>query len=195
MSSLRFRWLAALLPVVGLLALVARSELARQGAEFRLAIVGYDPRDLIAGHYLRYRFELDWQGESSCGGGGSSALTGNAAPAPSALPHLQSGCCLCLTHQGQPPATPAVRQLSCAEVRGCDGWLYSEQLQSPQRHYVPEERAQELERALRERKAAVDVVTSPSGTAAVGELYLDGLPWRTALEKHAPAPGVDAGAR
>lgn len=180
--SPRLRVLAALLPVVGLLGLVVRSELARQGAEFRLGIVGYDPRDLLAGHFLRYQYELDWQGESSCGVGYPSSAAGGNEPAVSARPHLQSGCCLCLTRQGQPPSSPAVRQVSCAEVRGCDGWLYSEQLQPPQRYYVPEDRALELEHALRGRKAAVDVVTSPSGTAAVRELYLDGLPWRTALD-------------
>jgi hypothetical protein len=86
-----------------------------------------------------------------------------------------------------PSAFPAVQQVRCAEARRCDGWLYSEQLQPPHRYYVPEDRALELERALAGRKAAVQVVTSPSGTAAVGELYLDDLPWRTALEKHPAA--------
>jgi hypothetical protein len=178
--SPRLRLLAALLPVLGLLGLVVRSELAQRGAQFRLAIRGYDPRDLIAGHYLRYQFELDWHGPSSCGGG-------NAQPEqPTAQRYLDPSCCLCLTRSADPTASPAVRQLSCSEARSCDGWLYTEQLQPPQRYYVPEDRALDLERALAERKAAVDVVTSPSGTAAVGELYLDGLPWRTALEKHAP---------
>lgn len=187
--SRRLRALAALLPVVGLLALVGRSELARQGAEFRLGITGYDPRDLIAGHFLRYQYELDWQGESSCGiAYSSSPAAGGAEPRVSARPQLQLGCCLCLTRQGELPAFPAVQQLSCAEARRCDGWLYSEQLQPPHRYYVPEERALELEQALRARKAAVQVVASPSGTAAVGELYLDDMPWRTALEKHPAAP-------
>lgn len=179
----RLRMLAALLPVVGLLALVVRSELALKGAQFRLAITGYDPRDLLAGHFLRYQYELDWQGESSCGVHEADAL-GSATPLR--RPQLQSGCCLCLTRQAEPPASPAVQQLTCSEARSCDGWLYSEQLQPPHRYYVPEERALELEQALRGRKAAVDIVSSPTGTAAVGELYLDGLPWRTALEQPAP---------
>jgi uncharacterized membrane-anchored protein len=175
--SPRFRLLAALFPVLGLLALVVRSELAQRGEPFRLAIRGYDPRDLISGHYLRYQYELDWQGEASC----DQALPGRERS-------LDSGCCVCLTRQGEPPASPAARSLSCDAVSSCDGWLYAEQLQPPQRYFVPEERAQELEQAMGERKAAVDVVTSTSGTAAVGELYFDGVPWREALTKHAPSP-------
>lgn len=190
--SRRLRALAAVLPVLGLLALVVRSELARKGAEFRLGIVGYDPRDLIAGHFLRYQYELDWQGESSCGMVYTSApAAGVSRPSVSARPELQVGCCLCLTRQGEPPASPAVQQVSCTEARRCDGWLYSEQLQPPHRYYVPEERAQELERALRTRKAAVQVVASPSGEAAVGELYLDGMPWRAALQKPAVEPSEE----
>ena len=62
-AGLRFRLLSALLPVLGLALLVMRGELARHGKPtFRLPIAGYDPRDLISGHYLRYQYELDWQG-------------------------------------------------------------------------------------------------------------------------------------
>ncbi len=179
--SRRARALAALLPLLGLSALVVRSELAQRGEALRLAIRGYDPRDLISGHYLLYRYELDWQGESSCGSEPPDS-------APALGRHLQAGCCLCFTRQGDSLSSPFVRQLSCAEAEACDDWLHSEQLQPPQRYYVPEERAQELERALAERKAAVDVVASPEGTAAVGELYIDGWPWREALERFSPAP-------
>ena len=73
-------------------------------------------------------------------------------------------------------------------MQSCDGWVYAEQLQPPQRYFIPEDSAPELERAMAERKAAVDVVTSKSGTAAVGELYFDGVPWREALTKHAARP-------
>jgi hypothetical protein len=171
------RLLAALLPVLGLAALVVRSELAQRGNAFRLDIRGYDPRDLISGRYLRYQFELDWQGEGSCG----QALSDRDR-------YLDPTCCVCLTRQGEHPATPAVRLAACDAVQSCDGWLHAEQLQEPKRYFIPEESAAELERALFERKAAVDVVASKSGSAAVGELYLDGQPWREALQKHAPAP-------
>lgn len=176
-AARNLRWLATLLPVLGLLALVVRSELAQRGAQFRLAIAGYDPRDLISGHYLNYRYDLAWQGEPSCG-----------VKSAGSEPYLDASCCVCLTRQGEHPAGAVAQQVSCSEVQRCAGWLYAEQLQPPQRYYVPEDRAGELERALAERKAAVDVVVSPAGKAAVGELYLDGAPWRTALEKHAPSP-------
>lgn len=175
--SRRLRLLAALLPVLGLTALVVRSELAQRGDAFRLEIRGYDPRDLISGRYLRYQFELDWQGEPSCG----QSLSGRDR-------YLDPGCCVCLTRRAEHLASPAVRLTGCDAVQSCDGWVHAEQLQAPKRYFIPEDSAQELERALSERKAAVDVVTSTSGGAAVGELYLDGQPWRAALEKHAPPP-------
>ncbi|MEY2937159.1 MAG: hypothetical protein RL033_7908 [Pseudomonadota bacterium] len=175
--SPRVRLLAALLPVLGLAALVVRSELAQRGNAFRLDIRGYDPRDLISGRYLRYQFELDWQGEPSCG----QSLSGRDRS-------LDPTCCVCLTRVAGHPASPAVHLASCDAVQSCDGWLHAEQLQAPKRYFIPEDSAVELERALSERKAAVDVVASTSGSAAVGELYLDGQPWREALEKHPSAP-------
>ena len=56
------RWLqlAVVLPMIGLLVLVARAEvLLRSGESFRIAIKGYDPRDLLHGHYLQYSFDFD----------------------------------------------------------------------------------------------------------------------------------------
>ena len=53
-------WCALLLPIVAFAALVVRAELWRaSGPVFHVAIAGYDPRNLLQGHYLRYR--LQWR--------------------------------------------------------------------------------------------------------------------------------------
>lgn len=46
------------LPVIGVLLLAADKQVAISTATaVRVPIVGYDPRDLMYGHYLRFRFE------------------------------------------------------------------------------------------------------------------------------------------
>jgi hypothetical protein len=50
--------LLLVLPIVGVLGLVAVKQVAIvHSTTMRLPIVGYDPRDLMYGQYLRFRFE------------------------------------------------------------------------------------------------------------------------------------------
>lgn len=168
MSS-RMRWpkLAVLVPILGLVALIARAELLlRAGQAFRVAITGYDPRDLLHGHYLQYAYAFDWQGQSTCGVGANGAVV------------LTPGCCVCLTRGSSHDAPPAARQLACDDARACDGWLHSAGLVPPHRYFIPEQHAQRLEAALRGRQAELAVTCGPAGQPALGELYLDGQPWR-----------------
>jgi hypothetical protein len=163
--------LALLLPLVGIALLIARGELAlRAGKSFRIGMTGYDPRDLLSGHFLQYAYDLDWQGESRCG-----ALGPNGQPLG-----LDAECCVCLTRRGE-SEPPAARQVTCEAARSCDGWLHSAALVPPRRYFVPEERASALEAALRHSQASLDVSASPDGEPALGELYLDGRPWRDVL--------------
>lgn len=47
------------LPLAGLAALWAQSDtLSRQGTDWEVAVQGYDPRDLLRGHYVEFRY--DW---------------------------------------------------------------------------------------------------------------------------------------
>ena len=165
------RWLllAVIVPLAGLLVLVGRAELAvRSGPSWQVAIEGYDPRDLLHGRYLQYQFDFNWQGQDTCGSGGGTR-------SPSA------GCCLCLSRTHPSGIGPAVHQVDCASVEGCDGWLRSDGVLPPLRFFVPEERAKELERALREREASMEFACTGAGRAAIRDLYLDGRPWRDAL--------------
>ena len=164
--------IAVIIPVLGLMALMARAEFAvRSGPTWRIDIEGYDPRDLLHGRFLRYRYKLNWQGENTCG---STEDGGNGALSP--------GCCLCLTRDDADGINPPVRQVWCDEAQqDCDGWLRADALEGAQRYFVPEDRARELEEALRDREAALELTCSPDGTPAIRELYLDGRPWRETL--------------
>lgn len=59
MAHAALRLLAIALPLVGLGALWAYSDYAsRQGEEWDVPIEGYDPRDLLRGHYVEFTY--DW---------------------------------------------------------------------------------------------------------------------------------------
>lgn len=168
------RWLqvAVVVPMLGLLVLVARAEvLLRSGASFRVAIQGYDPRDLLHGHFLQYAFGFEWRGESTCG-----ALSGSVPIG------LDASCCICLTSDVDATALAEARQVACDQVEACDGWLRAGPLAPPLRYFVPERQALQLEEALRERSASLSVSCGPGGEPAIGELYLDGRPWREFIE-------------
>ncbi len=170
---MKYRWvrIAVLIPIVGLLFLVGRAEFAaRSGPTWHIPIEGYDPRDLLHGRYLRYQFRFNWQGQSDCG----DRVT-------ESRPDLDADCCLCLTRTNELGIDPAVRQTSCYAVESCDSWLRAEAVEPPLRYFVPEDRARELEEALRKREASIELTCGPSGTPAIIELYLDGAPWRQQL--------------
>lgn len=169
----RWRELAVVLPMLGLVVMVARAELLlRSGASFRIGIEGYDPRDLLHGHYLQYRFRFAWQGESSCG-----QLTGGVPT------DLDPSCCICLSSNVSSNTLAQARQVACDQVSGCDGWLHAASLSPPLRYFVPERQAADLEDALRGREASLTVTCGPDGQPAMGDLYLDGQPWRDLLDE------------
>lgn len=168
MNPRRWLGLGVILVPIGLLLLIARAELTlASGQVFRVGIAGYDPRDLLHGHYLQYRYVFDWQGEPTCG-----------AVAPSETSLGDPRCCVCLTRAQSPEQAPSARQVSCAEAMGCDGFLRVQNIEPPLRYFIPEAQASALERALIEHRAAVDLTVRANGEAIPGELYLDGQPWR-----------------
>lgn len=163
----RLTLIAVLVPVLGIAVLAARAEVAvRNGPVWTIPIEGYDPRDLLHGQYLEYRYRLRWQDGDTCG----TTPFGPREP--------MAGCCLCLTRDAADGFDPWVRQVQCDEATRCEGVLHSDSLLPPQRFFVPEDRGLDLERALREHAAAIELTVSPAGEAAVRELLLDRRPWR-----------------
>ncbi len=173
MNERRWLLIGVVIPVLGVVALIARAEVkTRMGETFRVGITGYDPRDLLHGHYLQYRYDWDWQGEHGCGGGEgieTAAFDRSLADAE---------CCVCLTRRGSPPAIPSARRVACQAVEECDAWLSGAEVAPPRRFFIPEEKASQLEAAFQKHRAQVDLTVRASGQASVGELYLENRPWR-----------------
>lgn len=127
--------LATVFPLIGLAALWAHSDYdSRQGTEWDVPIRGYDPRDLLRGHYVEFRY--DWPGLEDDRAFGSSFDR------------------LCIYG-----ASPTIeRVVKIAEGEPCDNLVvanihrvYGDQDLVRGRLYVDQNRARELETRLRDR--------------------------------------------
>lgn len=167
-------WAALALPFIGVVALVLKAEVAVcTGPSFHIPIRGYDPRDLLQGHYFSYQYDFNWQGEDSCT---QESIHGTDT-------NLRRGCCLCLTRVGASESNPRVRQVNCSEREQhlCAGWLRADDVAPPQKYFIPENRGHDLESALNSRRATIEIVTSTGGPPAVKGLYVDGRPWQAVV--------------
>ena len=126
---------ALLLPVVGLAASWAvKHHAAQQGIDWEVPIAAYDPRDLLRGHYLAYRFE--WPGITHAG-----------------AESLASAQALCI--EGTPPRIARVSRLDTVPARDrCVSIARATDAGARNliegRFYVPQTRAADYEEQLRD---------------------------------------------
>jgi len=151
-------WFALLLPVVAFIGLVGRAELLRaSGPVFHVTIAGYDPRDLLQGHYLRYR--LQWPTDGVCDG---------------------ATCCLCLQTSGMHT------KVQCGVVdKTCDAQLGHQMVEQGREFFIQEGAGPALEQAIRHGQGAIALNVTPNGQVRVHELFIDGMPHRRWLRDNA----------
>ena len=140
-----------------------------EGETYRFAIGGYDPRDMLRGHYLRFRVTYDWEEDR-----GHCEVDAS------------EDCCLCLMRSGDSP--PGVVYATCDEARSqCDGSLLASERDDMNRYYIPEEKAAEAEAFLRlgqsEANAFIIVSITPDGRAQLVDLEIDGQSLETLLSQ------------
>jgi uncharacterized membrane-anchored protein len=162
------RWLlvaALLLPLVAIVAgIVSAERHLAASSEWIFEIAGYDPRDLLRGHYIEFRLELHEEpAAGSCIGPGTEA------------------CCYCLERRGA-DVPPRVTRTTCGEAASCDGRLRVDKASGTHRYYVPEQRARQIERQLMEAAqtgdAHVVLAIDARGTPQIVELRLGGAQQR-----------------
>ncbi len=120
----------------------------------RVEIQGFDPRDLLRGHYLQARLKL--------------GLSAGDAPA-----------CVCVEPENGPPGRPATRPLASCQPQDVGSCRYP--MADPLRVlriYVPQEKAADLDRRLRmgEENLSVAVHFQGDGEIGVSDLQVDGVP-------------------
>jgi uncharacterized membrane-anchored protein len=139
MSEKKAAYLALILVILMPVLLLTKAVYDREtGVVWQVDIAGYDPRDLLRGHYLQFRY--DWALKND----------GNVC-AP------EENCCLCLTEKSPGDRTnPEARVRVCRDrtaikectslVRGKKRW--DEILAGGQVYFIPQSHARQLESAL-----------------------------------------------
>lgn len=127
------RLLAAILPLAGLSGLWAMSiHTYNQGTEWEVPIAGYDPRDILRGHYVE--FSYDWPGiESPLFGGPQSLCLEGTAPRIDRVT---------LRAEGEPCAHP---------LAAAPGGVYGASALTRGRLYLGQDRAEAMQQQLRSR--------------------------------------------
>lgn len=120
--------------------------------EHEFEIEGYDPRDLLSGHYLQFKIKYPTKIECN-------------RPTDAAM---------CVS--------PAVRLITDNNFKDCQQWIngtcnYGVFSDSLTRFYVPAERAAILEAAVQKGRATVKVAVT-QGNAVIKDLLIDGKSWQ-----------------
>ena len=151
-------WCTLLLPIVAFAGLVVRAELLRaSGPVFRVAIAGYDPRDLLQGHYLRYR--MQWPADGACDG---------------------ATCCLCLRTSG------VHTKVECGVAdKTCNAQLSRQMVDQGREFFIQEDAGPALEQAIRRGQGEIALNVTPNGKVSIHELFIDGVRHRRWLRDNA----------
>jgi len=155
----------ALIPLLGIIFMLGNSHLKYvTGIKYRVKITGYDPRDLIYGHYLSYRFQL------------MRTIHEHRHTKPEEM-----GYCLVKKtpdHEVSYTLSPDHKDSKAT----CTSWIPHHLIHKQQKYLIPEAEAPQLENALRKQDITVDLIVQSNGKFTVGELYIDGKPWRDVIK-------------
>jgi uncharacterized membrane-anchored protein len=155
----KFLLFSILLPIFALVFLICfKHTQIMMGKEVTLPISGYDPRDLLSGHYLRY--SIDYNIMSIC--------KNNEQPVKSSTEHSY----VCL----EPRFFSLNRPFPCTVyIRGyCQNGRF---IASIEQFFIPEDKAKILETLIQTKKSHIVLSVTSHGQAYVKELFIEGKPW------------------
>lgn len=159
----KFLIFAIAFPIVLLLAfMLHKQRVVSQGARVVLKITGYDPRDLLSGHYLIYNVEY-----------GVNAVCTSDTNLAEAYVCLGDG-----TFR-----FGSVRDCGLAIAGKCENSRF---VAGIERFYVPQENAQELEKHVMGKNASIELAIK-NGRAQVVDLLIEGKSWREKIKEPAPS--------
>ena len=147
--------IALLFPIVALGILTGYKHYkVTAGAEVILPIEGYDPRDLLSGHYLTYR--VNYETKRICELGKGKNHTGYICLEPRYFSYFKPKNCQMV-------------------IKGtCDRSRFKAGIE---RFYIPENQAKKLDKDVRSKKGSIVVSVTPDGHAQIKDLLIDGKPW------------------
>ncbi|MBN2107492.1 MAG: GDYXXLXY domain-containing protein [Deltaproteobacteria bacterium] len=164
---------AVVFPIVVLLGLMfSKQARLAQGSQVILPIEGFDPRDLLSGHYLTYRINYGASPDCSRGQGGGQKLYA------------------CLSEEFGPEDFYRARFISQDDMADSDCTLFiagrcenGRFAAGIEKFYIPEQYAAPLDRAVRTGKGKIVLKVSGSGSAVIQDLLIDGKSWREYKEQ------------
>jgi uncharacterized membrane-anchored protein len=165
---------ALALPVLALAGLVGHQELLLANARIlSVPLTGFDPRDLLRGHYIRAQMDWDWENAPSVGeyeavDGALCVLAEAPKPRVRFVAGWRTGdrtdtdCRLVIAGTARAPS-----RFVPSKLDNGDGAV---------QFYVPEARASDLEKLMRERPGSltVDLAVRADGAAAIRALRVEG---------------------
>lgn len=152
------------LPMFALIANAVWHEWARhQGQAVTIPITGFDPRDLLSGHYLTYQLNY-------------GAINNDCKP--EAAPAI-----MCLAPKIQLHVNTQAKPTDCElYIRGqCDD--LGRFTANIERFYIPEEYATVLDRKVRNNQGALVLGVDSQGKATIRDLLIDGKSWKAAVQE------------
>ncbi len=151
--------IAVLLPMLGYLGSIGFAEAKRWGAPtIQVAIEGYDPRDLVRGHYLNYQIALD-----------PNAVSIGEGPEQKSRYSFRRAC-----------ATSSKGGLSGVVLfneetpTNCTAALPVDFIQEQHRFFIQQDQAAEIERAVQEERATVVLRLISERSVTADQLLIDG---------------------
>lgn len=152
---------ALAIPIVALIAVAGmKAQQRASGVEVVLPIEGFDPRDLLSGHYLTY--QIDFGVETTC-----------------STPNTVADLCLEPTRSIHPQGElPADCRLF---IQGSCDSNATFSVENLNRFYIPEIHASLLDAKVRDNQGALVLSVDQAGNAAIKDLLINGKPWRDAL--------------
>jgi uncharacterized membrane-anchored protein len=158
--------LALLIPIlVLLLNVVHKQYLSASGTVITFAVEGFDPRDLLSGHYVEYR--VKYGTPNSC-----YDVAENDAFQKMAL---------CLQPERKLYAVDDVPASCELYLLGkCRGEHF---IAGIERFYIPDDYAMTLDRKLRDEAGSIEVSVTKYGAGIVKNLLIDGEDWMDFVQR------------
>ena len=149
----KYLFYSILFPIISLFFLTLyKQNIYSNGMEFELNISGYDPRDLISGHFVTYRIEY---GFNPCENIETEDI------------------CICLSQHES-----SVSKIdSCDIANGCDAFIKGKCNNNIfeagiEKYFIPESKAKEIDKIVQSGKSKIKIAVDKKGTAQVKDLIL-----------------------
>lgn len=164
---------ALLIPLITLFGIILKTEVdVQQSVKIRVPIAGYDPRDLLKGHYLEFRYKWDFD---------TYKTTSFFNRKINSYPSMEEALCISEDLRKVYPISLNATDSNCRFriagrlVKG-SGENF-DFLIGIEKFYIPEEHAKFLEKKLGEGKGEAELAINNQSRAVLVDLIFSGVSW------------------